>query len=1271
MPGAPAGINETGAPSFVVLGPEALGLSSAPIDMHLLPDGRILVVSHNELSFGDGVRWEPFQGAANQPPILGSVAVDTDGRIYTGIDGGMARIDLSEGARWRMTPVIKFPENVDLQNATSVSVVTFPDHWYWYGGGNAIVSWRPGQPMRFTGNVPSFERMFGLGTSVYLSDQSSGEFYRMQADGPLQRVRTENILVSEALTCATPFGPDQLLVGTVSAGLKLFDGKSFHAFAAPGLLATHHRISDLCAVGDGYYAAAVDTVGIVFFDRTGHTVQTLDRSLDHRLARVMRLVYAPEGVLWALLNEGMARVEFPSPVSHFEPLLASGIAFAQPLRHAGELWMHSDGRAMHGQYDASGHLERFEDDTPPGRFLFTLMDAGGRLFAGNELGIYVYADNDLVRGPLLDLLDVDGQMRVQDDHARAGKNKAGWRLILPGIMNARIIPGDSSPHHFYYVARGEYGRIEQNGENYTATRTSLPELGDNYSAVVDAAGIGWFELGVGHVGRLDPNGGQPRLQILGTGEGIYSGWVEVYLLDGIARFHVGNSLFRFDDAAHKFVEDRELLASLPQLGVGGGRPVTDNTGRLWYTSNRAVQVIDRRAEGGNRPVKSAPVGFAPTGYTAQADGVIWMFERLRLARMDPRSPPAPERPLQALITSVDFPSSSHQLFNPGAELQPVSYADNSLVIHFAAPANPFAAPITFEVLLEGAGTPWVSTGIVGSATFNRLKEGDYVFHVRPVAGGTTRGTEARLQFTVRPPWFRTPLAWVLYSLTAAALLIFVTWLSSYLQRRENDRLELLVARRTAELNTTNEQLGRQIAETTEKSAALTTSEERYRLLNSQLEDRVKERTAKLAEASGLLDAMLENTPDLIYFKDRASRFVRFSRAFAARFSLDDSTLIQGKTDFDFFAPAHAQPAFDDEQEIIRTGQPIVGKLEEETYADGHVTWVLTTKMPWRDGTGAIVGTFGISKDVTAWKTAETRLAETHKQLLAASRQAGMAEVATGVLHNVGNVLNSLNVSSTLIATRARQSKADSLARLSALLQEHSADLAGFLTIDPKGRRVPEFIDSLARNLVEERERLLQESESLQKNIDHIKEIVSMQQAYATVVSIVEPQDAATLMDEALHMNLSTLTRHDVRVVRDYQPAPPVLVEKGKVLQILINLIRNAKHACDERHQEDNSARLITVRVAPGATGFVQLAVQDNGVGILAANLTRVFQHGFTTKATGHGFGLHSSANAAREMKGALTARSDGPGTGATFILELPVAVPRPAAAPAATAAAET
>ena len=168
----------------------------------------------------------------------------------------------------------------------------------------------------------------------------------------------------------------------------------------------------------------------------------------------------------------------------------------------------------------------------------------------------------------------------------------------------------------------------------------------------------------------------------------------------------------------------------------------------------------------------------------------------------------------------------------------------------------------------------------------------------------------------------------------------------------------------------------------------------------------------------------------------------------------------------------------------------------------------------------------------------------------------------------------------------------------------------------------------------------------------------MQQTYATMVSLVEPLDAATLMEDALRMNSAALVRHDVCVVRDFATVPLVLAERGKVLQILVNLIRNAKYAADDGGRAE---KVITLRIAPGSAGMVSVVVQDNGVGIPAENLTLIFQHGFTTKATGHGFGLHSSANAAREMKGTLTARSDGPGTGASFTLELPVAPAAPAA----------
>src|SRR5581483_9645461 len=260
----------------------------------------------------------------------------------------------------------------------------------------------------------------------------------------------------------------------------------------------------------------------------------------------------------------------------------------------------------------------------------------------------------------------------------------------------------------------------------------------------------------------------------------------------------------------------------------------------------------------------------------------------------------------------------------------------------------------------------------------------------------------------------------------------------------------------------------------------------------------KQAEAELAYERELLRALLDSSPDHIYFKDRDSRFIRASRELAERFGVPPEGMI-GKSDFDFFQEEHARPAYDDEQEIIRTGNPIVGKVERETLKDTTGEFfVLTTKMPLRNRAGEIIGTFGISKDITGLKQAEAKLEAAHRQLLETSRLAGMAEVATSVLHNVGNVLNSVNISGALIAERLKKSKVGSLAKIAALFEEHSADLPGFFASNPKGRQVPGYLKDLSAHLVGEQEEILKELGSLASNIEHIKEIVTMQQSYARV-----------------------------------------------------------------------------------------------------------------------------------------------------------------------------
>jgi signal transduction histidine kinase len=284
--------------------------------------------------------------------------------------------------------------------------------------------------------------------------------------------------------------------------------------------------------------------------------------------------------------------------------------------------------------------------------------------------------------------------------------------------------------------------------------------------------------------------------------------------------------------------------------------------------------------------------------------------------------------------------------------------------------------------------------------------------------------------------------------------------------------------------------------------------------------------------------------------------------------------------------------------------------------------------------------------------AQTRLiGAKQKELLETSRQAGMAEVATAVLHNVGNVLTSVNVSSSLMADKIKHSKVASLAKAVGLLQQHEADLGTFLTNDPKGKQLPSFLAALSNALLGEQHAVLEEIQLLQKNIDHIKEIVAMQQSYARVAGVSEPLDPKDLVEDAIRMNAGAFERHEVRIVREYDPKlPEITAEKHKVLQILVNLLQNAKYACDE---SDQPVKQITVRVTNG-NARIKLSVIDNGIGIPPENLTRIFNHGFTTRKTGHGFGLHSGALAAREMGGTLLADSEGPARGARFTLELPL-----------------
>ncbi len=280
-----------------------------------------------------------------------------------------------------------------------------------------------------------------------------------------------------------------------------------------------------------------------------------------------------------------------------------------------------------------------------------------------------------------------------------------------------------------------------------------------------------------------------------------------------------------------------------------------------------------------------------------------------------------------------------------------------------------------------------------------------------------------------------------------------------------------------------------------------------------------------------------------------------------------------------------------------------------------------------------------------------RLADAQSRLVSLSRMAGMAEVATGVLHNVGNVLNSVNVSNQVITEALDGSKLTALGDVARLLAARSGDLPTFLVSDPKGRMMIPILGKLVERLDAEHACIRTENLAVRERIEHIKVIVGRQQQYAKTRTVNEDCSVSQLIDEATALTLGSFADNGIAISRELGRTPRLRIDRHQVLQILINLLSNAKHAVQEARRSDGAVTLSSGVHEPGR---VYIQIRDNGVGIPEANMPRIFQHGFTTRVDGHGFGLHGAANAASALGGELTCRSDGDGAGATFTLTLPV-----------------
>lgn len=271
----------------------------------------------------------------------------------------------------------------------------------------------------------------------------------------------------------------------------------------------------------------------------------------------------------------------------------------------------------------------------------------------------------------------------------------------------------------------------------------------------------------------------------------------------------------------------------------------------------------------------------------------------------------------------------------------------------------------------------------------------------------------------------------------------------------------------------------------------------------------------------------------------------------------------------------------------------------------------------------------------------------NQQQFEQARQLGMAEISASVLHNVGNVLNSVNVSANLVSEKLSNSKTTNLDKLCQLLNEHKDDLSTFLTQDPRGSKVLEYMNSLAELQRNEQQNFTTEIKSIIKNILTIQQIISAQQTLSKNIGMDSVLSINDLLDETLLIS-GLDSKKDIQIIKHYEKLSPIVTDKVKLLQVLVNLMRNAK---DALMQSTNQNKIIQITTSYVDNKIV-IEIKDNGIGIPAQNIKKIFYHGFTTKESGHGFGLHASALTMHELGGEIEVKSEGIEKGATFILYL-------------------
>jgi PAS domain S-box-containing protein len=400
---------------------------------------------------------------------------------------------------------------------------------------------------------------------------------------------------------------------------------------------------------------------------------------------------------------------------------------------------------------------------------------------------------------------------------------------------------------------------------------------------------------------------------------------------------------------------------------------------------------------------------------------------------------------------------------------------------------------------------------------------------------------------------------------------------------------------------------------------------------------------KQKDTTEYLRSIFDLFPDYIFYKDINCRFIIANLKVVELMQAASHEELVGKTDFDFYPPDMARKFYENDQMIIKSKKAALN-IEEVNYnVAGEKMYISMSKIPLINENNVVIGLYGIGRDITALRQAQLAVKENEVRV---AHETGKYEIATDVLHNIGNVLNSVNVSVINVQHVMEKSKLPGLQKANELLSHHQHDLADFIANDEKGKVIPKYLKTLELELLNEKKKVQDEIKSLQNKVDVIKNILNIQQKMARVNAHDEENRLEEIIDFAHTILSRSLLKRDIKVIKDLDGSLRVKGIRSKLIHVFVNLLKNAMESLVVSGTSDKH---IKIRSYPEKDKII-VEIEDNGRGIKKDMLKEIFKFGVTTRDEGYGFGLHACANTMNEIDGKISAVSEGEGKGAKFIL---------------------